>query len=265
MSFDLQEKSGFSAQPYELYLFQAAGLTFSLTNAENPITYLGAVYTPAAITRTESELSNEVVSGQIKIYIPNDHPLAGILLPYLPSSPIAVTEFGSHYSDTETVVLFTGVVASARFTDQCELTCNSAQYLLQRKIPQQLYQAPCSHIFGSPGCGADLNAHTYPGTVTAIDSTGTVLTIPAFASLPDTLKGGYLKRGNDYRMIVAHSGSTVTLISPFTGLAVGAAVSGTAGCALDFSTCAHYKLTINFLGFDLIPTVNPFDGSASIG
>ena len=265
MSFDALEKSGFGAKPYELYLFQGTGISFALTSSEIAITYLGQVYAPETITRTGVEQSNEVVSGQIKVFIPKDHALARLMLPYLPSSPIAITVFGSHYADTETVVLFTGVIASARFTDQCELTCNSAQYLLQRKIPQQLYQAPCSHIFGDAGCGANLAAHTYVGTVTGIDSTGTVLTIPAFAALPDTLQAGYLQFGGEFRMIVGHSGATVTLISPITDLAVGASVSGTAGCALTFSACAHYGRTISFLGFDLIPTVNPFDGSASVG
>jgi uncharacterized phage protein (TIGR02218 family) len=265
VSFDTVEQSGFGADPYELYLFQGTGISFALTSADNPVTYLGEVYASTTISRTGVEQSNEVVSGQIKIFIPKDHPLARLCLPYLPSSPIAVTVFGSHYSDTETVVLFTGVIASSRFTDQCELTCNSAQYLLQRKIPQQLYQAPCSHIFGDAGCGANLPAHTYVGTITAIDSTGTVLTIPAFASLPDTLQAGYLQVGDQFRMIVAHAGAQVTLISPINDLAAGASVSGTAGCALSFSACSHYGRTISFLGFDLIPTVNPFDGSASIG
>ncbi|MBZ5700248.1 MAG: DUF2163 domain-containing protein [Acidobacteriia bacterium] len=265
MSFDAKEKSGFGAQPYELYLFQTTGLTFALTSAESPITYLTQIYAPTTITRTEAEHSNEVVSGQIKIFIPKDHALAQLLVPYLPSAPIAVTVYGSHYSDTETVVLFTGTIASARFTDQCEITCNSAQYLLQRKIPQQLYQAPCSHIFGDAGCGASLAAHTYHGLITAIDSTGMVLTIPAFASLPDSLKGGYLKYGSDFRMIVDHSGSTVKLISAVPGMHAPEPADATAGCALDFSTCAHYVRTISFLGFDLIPTVNPFNGSASVG
>jgi hypothetical protein len=265
VSFDTIEQSGFGAQPYELYLFQGTGISFALTSAENPITYLGEVYAPATISRTGVEQSNEVVSGQIKVFIPKEHPLARLCLPYLPSSPIAITVFGSHYADAETVVLFTGTIASARFTDQCELTCNSAQYLLQRKIPQQLYQAPCSHIFGDAGCGADLTAHSYPGTITAIDSTGTVLTVPAFAALPDTLQAGYLQVGDEFRMVVGHSGATVTLISPISGLAAPASARGTAGCALNFSACAHYGRTISFLGFDLIPTVNPFDGSASVG
>jgi hypothetical protein len=260
-----KELSGYASDPYELYLFQMTGTVFALTNAELPIEYLENEYQPTTITRDEVNQSNEVVSGQMKIFIAKDHPLAALLVPYLPSSPISVTVFGSHYSDTETVVLFSGTVASARFTDQCEITCNSAQYLLQRKIPRDLYQAPCSHVFGDKGCGAVLGAHTYQGTVTAIDSTGTILTIPAYASLPDPLRAGYLQVGNECRMIVAQSGATVTLISPIEGLATGARVAAIAGCNLDFASCSHYGRTSSFLGFDLIPTINPFDGSASIG
>lgn len=265
MSYDAKEHLGYGGDPYELFLFQTVGSTFLLTSAEEAIVYLSQSYVPTTITRSELEHSNEVISGQIKVYIPKDHPLALLLLPYLPPTPIAITIFGSHYSDSETVVLFTGVVASARFTDQCELTCNSAQYLLQRKIPQATYQSSCSHIFGDAGCGADLAAHTYAGSVSAVSADGTVLTIPAFASLPDSLRAGYLKHGNDYRMVVGHSGSTVTLLSAIPGLLAGVSVTATAGCQLDFATCGHYGRTNSFLGFDLIPTINPFDGSASIG
>lgn len=264
MSYDALEQTG-GAQPYELYLFQGTGISFALTSADKPITYLGNNFVPSTISRSESEQSNEVVSGQMKIYLPKDHPLASLFLPYLPSSPVAITVYGSHYSDTETVVLFTGTVAAARFTDQCEMTCNSDQYLLQRKIPVQLYQSPCSHIFGDAGCGIDLAEHTYSGTIAAVDSTGTVLTVTGFASLPDSLTGGYLRRGNDVRMIVANTGASVTLLSPIADLEAGDSVLGIAGCQLTFAACSAYKNTFNFLGFDLIPTINPFDGSASIG
>ena len=265
MSFDALEQQGSGAQPYELFLFQGTGILFALSNADTSITYLGNTFVPTTITRSESEQSNEVVSGQLKIYLPTSHPLAQLLLPYLPTSPIAVTIYGSHYSDTETVVLFTGTIASARFTDQCEIVCNSSQYLLQNKIPAQLYQSPCGHIFGDAGCGIDLADHTYSGTVSAIDSTGTVLTVTGWTSLPDPLTGGYLQFGNYVRMIVAAAGNQVTLLSPIPGLEIGSAVLGIAGCPLTFAGCQHYSNSFHFLGFDLIPTINPFDGSASIG
>jgi uncharacterized phage protein (TIGR02218 family) len=265
MSYDALEQIGAGAQPYELYLFQGTGISFGLTSADKPITYLGNTFVPSTISRSESEQSNEVVSGQMKIFIQKDHPLAQLFLPYLPSSPIAITVYASHYSDTETVVLFTGTVASARFTDQCELTCNSDQYLLQRKIPVQLYQSPCSHIFGDAGCTVNLIDHTYPGTIATIDSTGSVLTVTGFGALPDSLTGGYLRFGDEVRMVVAHTGTSVTLLSAIPDLDVGDSVLGIAGCQLTFAACSAYKNTFNFLGFDLIPEINPFDGSASIG
>jgi len=265
MSYDALEQQGAGAQPYELYLFQGVGISFALTNADEPITYLGNVYTPTTIGRSEVDQSNEVVSGQIKVYVPKDHPLAELFIPYLPASPISLLVYGSHYGDSETVALFTGTVDSARFTDECEFTANSDQYLLQNKIPKQLYQSPCCHVFGDPGCGIDLTKHTYAGTITAIDATGTVLTIPAFASIPDSLQGGYLNWGNAKRMIVAQVGATVTLLSPIAGLTVGQSISGVAGCALTFAACSTYSNIANFFGFDLIPEINPFDGSASIG
>ena len=223
------------------------------------------MYQPTSITRSEVDQSNEVVSGQLKVYIPENHPLAQLVLPYLPASQIAVTIFGSHYGGSQTVTLFVGTLSSARYTDQCEITCNSAQYLLQRKIPLQTYQAPCCHIFGDIGCGISLGDHTYSGTISAIDSTGTILTVPEFASLPDPLLAGFVRRGNDVRMIVAQVGDVVTILSPIGGLEVGDALLGIAGCQLTFEACTAYKNIANFLGFDLIPITNPFDGSAAIG
>jgi uncharacterized phage protein (TIGR02218 family) len=267
MTFDAQEQLGSGSQPYELFLFQGTGLNIPLTSADREITYLGNVYAPAGIERGEVDQSSEVTSGTIKVFIPKDHPLAQMFIPYLPVSPISVIVYGSHYTDLdgETVALFTGTVASARFTDQCELTCTSSQYLLQRKIPVQLYQSQCCHVFGDAGCTINLADHTYPGEVTAIDTTGTVLTVPDFASIPDSLTSGYLAFAGELRMVVAHAGSQVTLLSPIVGLEVGSSVAGTAGCALTFAACAVYKNIAHFLGFDLIPEINPFDGSASVG
>ncbi|MGH9780338.1 MAG: phage BR0599 family protein, partial [Candidatus Acidiferrales bacterium] len=264
VTFDAQEKLGSGAKPYELYLFAMTGQEFALTTADVPITYLGQTYTPTTMSRTAIEQSNEVVAGQIKVYIPKTHPLALLFLPYLPPSVVSITIFGSHYGDSETVVLFTGTADAGQFTDQCELTCNSDQYQLQKKIPTQLFQTPCSHVFCDAGCTLSITDFTYSGSITAIDSTGTVLTVPAFASLPHSLTGGYFKRGNDVRMVVAHAGDQITLLSAIAGLEVGDACFGFAGCALTFAACVDYNNIDNYLGFDLIPILNPFDGTANI-
>lgn len=265
MSFDSIEKSTYDARPYELFLFQGTGIQYSMTSGDEDVSYLGFIFTKASITRTEVEQSAEVTSGQITIDLDPSHPVAQMFIPYLPTSPVAVTVYGGHVGDGAYAVLFTGTVSSARFTPegQCELLCNSENYALNRKILQQLYQAPCVHIFGDPDCGVDLGSVTYPGTVGAISADGFDVTVSAFGSLPHSLRAGFLRVGNILRMIVEHTGSTIKLLAPIASLQVGDAVSGTAGCQQTYAACQEYDNIANFLGFDLIPTLNPFDGSVT--
>jgi uncharacterized phage protein (TIGR02218 family) len=258
MSYDSVEQSTASSQAFELYKFSTLAQTFYFTSADQPITYLTQVYTPSTIRRTEFEHSNEVVSGQVKIYVPPASPVAQLLIPYLTATPMQVTIYGGHYGDTDVVALFSGKVSSAAIETECEIIVNSDLYILQRKIPKQGYQSPCVHIFGDAGCGINLTLFTTSGVISAISADGLTITVAAFSGLPNSLAGGYFKRGNDYRMITAHSGSTVTLLSPISALNVGDAVTGTAGCQLTYAACQQYNNVPNFLGFDLIPKTNPF-------
>jgi hypothetical protein len=265
VTYDGMEQSTASSKPYELYLFEGTGIDVAVTSADKTINYFAHTFVPVTISRTEVDESAEVQSGQIKVYVPKNHPIAEMFVGYLPTSPVSLTIFGSHYGDSETGVVFSGTVASARFTDECELVCNSDQYRLQSKIPRIQYQSPCPHIFGDLGCTFPLATVTYPGTVTAISADGLTITIPAFASLPHPLKAGFLRHGNDVRMIVDQGGSGtgfyVVLIAAVAGMQVGDSVQGVAGCQQTFDACASYNNIANFLGFDLIPLTNPFDGS----
>lgn len=207
----------------------------------------------------------EVDSGEIKLYIPNSHPLAQLFIPGLPPSKVQLTAYAGHYGDSEVIAFYSGSVASGSFTDECELICRSDKYLLNRKIPKELYQGLCNHIFGDAGCGINLALFTYAGTVGSVDSTGTVITVAAFAGVPSgQLKGGYFRYGNAVRAILVHSGSSITLMSPIAGLVPGGVCSAVAGCAHTYPACQGYDNVPNFLGFDLIPLINPFDGTTSL-
>jgi hypothetical protein len=261
------EQSTASSKPYELYLFQGTGIEVAVTSADQTIGYLSRTYLPATISRTEIDESAEVQSGQIKVYVPKNHPIASLFVGYLPTSPVSLTIFGSHYGDSETGVVFSGTVASSHFTDECELICNSDEYRLQSKIPRIQYQSMCPHIFGDTGCTKDLSALTYEGVVSAISADGLTITIPAFAIPPHPFRAGYLRSGNYLRMIVDQGGTGssffVVLLAPIADLEIGADVQGTAGCQQTFDACASYSNIANFLGFDLIPLLNPFDASVS--
>lgn len=264
MSFDSIEQSQSAGEPWEIYLFQTEAASFYLTSADQSITYLGQTYAPQTLRRDEMEETSEVDSGEIKVYIPSSHPLAQLFIPGLPPTPVQVTIFAGHQGDSEVVVFFTGECYGTAYTDECEITCRSEKYKLQRKIPKELYQSLCNHVFGDAGCGIDLALFTYTGVVDGIDATGTVITIDAFASLPRSLKGGYFATGNAVRAIVAHSGAAITLMSPIGGLAAGTACKGIAGCAHTYPACQSYDNVPNFLGFDLIPSINPFDETTSL-
>ena len=262
MSYDAIEKSQASSQPFELYLFQTGNQSWFLTSADQAIVYLGNSYTPTTLDRTEMEHTNEVVSGQIKIYLPPAHPIAQFFIAGLPPTEMAVTVYGGHYGDSEVAVLFSGSVASGRFTDQCELICNSDVYKLQRKIPRQSYHTTCAHVFGDAGCTVNLALYTTPGVIASVDTTGTIVHVATFAGLTHLLQGGYFRRGNDVRMVVADDGAgNITLLYPISNLRVGDACSGVAGCQLTYAACKSYNNVVHFLGFDLIPVSNPFDGS----
>ena len=259
MSYDAQEQARQSS-PFELYLFQVTGAEFALTSADHSIVYATRTYVPTVMSRTGVDQSQEMNAGQMTIQLPKAHQLAALFIPYLPAGPVALTVYGGHDSDSEIVVLFSGKVASAAFKEECSLLCVPDQDQVKKQIPYALYQSGCAHIFGDAGCTFDLSTVTYSGTISAIDATGTIITVSAFA-LATTLKNGYFQRGNDVRMIVDQSGSTVTLIEAMTGLHVGDAVSAVAGCAHTYAACTHYVNVPNFLGFDMIPTQNPFSGS----
>jgi uncharacterized phage protein (TIGR02218 family) len=259
MSYDGVEQSTAQSQAFELYKFAIPGQqTFYLTSADDDVTYLGQLYVASTIRRSEVEHSNEVISGQLKIYVPPDSQIADLLIPYLTPSPMQVTLFGGHYGDSEVVTLFSGKVSSAAIETECEIIVNSDQYILQRKIPKQLYQSPCVHVFGDAGCGINLNDFTTSGLVSAVSADGLTVTVPAFAGLTHSLAGGYFRRGSDVRMILAQAGANITLLSPISGLAGGDPCSGTAGCQLTYAACQSYNNVPNFLGFDLVPLTNPF-------
>jgi len=186
MTFAAQELA--NSQPFELYLFSTTGSVFTLTSGDEPVNFQGQLYSPTPITRSEIAQTQEFAAGQLLIQIPKSHPLAGLFIAYLPPAPVKVTIFAGHIGDPDVAVVFGGEVASARYADECELTCIPGQAYLKQQIPTLVYQSSCAHVFGD-------------------------------------------------------------------------AVLAVAGCAHNYAACAGYSNVANFLGFDLMPTRNPFQGS----
>ena len=179
ISFDSLEKSQASGQPWEIFRFVTTGQAFSHIGRRAdrvPRTNLRPDDAPAR--RDGRDRGSRL--GADQTLLPSSHPLASFI-PGLPPAPVQLTAFVGHFGDTDVLAFFGGSVYSGSFTDECELTCRSDKYLLNRKIPKEIYQGLCNHIFGDAGCGIDLALFTYSGAVSAIDATGTLITVPGFA------------------------------------------------------------------------------------
>ena len=63
----------------------------------------------------------------------------------------------------------------------------------------------------------------------------------------------------DYRMITAHTGDTVTVLSPFEDLAAGDSIEVYAGCDRTKAVCvSKFSNYDNFGGWADWPTKNPY-------
>lgn len=263
MTYAARETSVHSGEPYELFAFQTADDAWFFTSSDTAQSYLGFEFMPETIVRTAINQSGEAKGGQVKLTLPLANPVALQFRSYVPDSPMSIVIYRTHGTDGEFVTTFTGRVLSAAFGDFAELTCMPENDLLKYNVPSAKFQTQCNHFLFGTGCGVSKTDFAVNGVVSHIDATGNVLTVAAFAGKPDGwFAAGYVEVGLQRRMIVAHAGNLVTLITPVPGLVVGAALVGYAGCMRDFHTCvAKFTNGPHFSGFQWIPIKNPFTTS----
>lgn len=258
MSYDAREQSRFGGEPFELYLFQTDTAEWCFTSSDEARTVAGRSYNPEAIKRTATSQGSELASGTITVSLPKDNPIAQMFVQYLPPSPLNLTILRGHDAEPEIVAQFVGSVTAVNFGDFCDLTCAPEQETLKKLIPAARYQKPCNRILYDAGCTIDKSLFRVAGTVTAV--AGTVVTSAAFATQPDGwLTTGWMEKGPVRRMILDHTGDTVTLIIPLPGLTVGDSIAAFAGCKRDYATCvSKFSNGVHFFGFESIPGTNPF-------
>ena len=134
------------------------------------------------------------------------------------------------------------------------------QQTLKRTLPPARYQKQCNRILYDPGCGVARAAFKVTGVLSSV--AGAVIRAPEFAAKPDGwFAAGYVELGVERRMILDHTGDTLTLRTAMPSLHVGVSLAAYAGCMRDSGTCnAKFNNGARFFGFEWIPTRNPFDG-----
>lgn len=274
MTYAAHELSVYGGCPVELYKFTHGVDVWYLTGAERAIVAGTETYkTGWPLSRSEPEFSQETTHSELKIYTSQNMPVALLFSRGAPWFPVWVSVYRMHRDDTEKVLIWQGQIRSASWNlseGTAELGCTPIETTIGKIGFRQACGPMCSKRLYSVRCGVSEASFTVSTTIATLDTTGTILTSPAFAAKPD----GYYRLGeaffqdlNARVQIIAHVGQTLTLRRPVVGLTVGLGVRAVAGCDHvwkksngDFGDCvAKFSNGSNFLGFPFVPAKNPYE------
>jgi uncharacterized phage protein (TIGR02218 family) len=271
MTYTAKEQSEIEGSPVELYEFKLAGQVFRSTSQSEPVTFDGFVYLPAPIKRNNPKLSKERSGVQLLVTVPTSADVAQEYIDIVPTAKMSLTIFRQHRTDTptpQTITFWKGFITNVSYKDEiAEMTCEPIQSLFAREIPRQVYSGLCNHVLFDTGCRVSRVSFSDVVEVTAISTSGDVLTLDSLSTArpADTTfyDGGFVERANgDKRLILEYTFATdeVRILLPFDGLAVGEDVTARAGCAHDITTCRDkFNIVPNFGGFPWSPNTNPFE------
>lgn len=258
MSLNSRECSVCDGEPFEGYWFTCGPNSWRFTNGDTDRVINGFLYERETILRDEIDQNQEARAGSIKVQIPLDNPVAEIFKGLISPRPVSLVVFHGQVGETEVGAYFTGMVASVKRQNTCELTCVTENDTMKQDVPGLHYQVQCPRDLFSDGCTLRRQDWEVLGTIS--DVNGNLVSSPAFAAKPDGwFAGGWLEWNGTAMAIVAHVGQDLTLFFPLEGLASNANVVAYPGCQGTEAVCAEkFSNLVNHLGFARIPSKNPF-------
>lgn len=266
MTYQTYEESRDSGQPYQLLEFRSGTEYYRYTTADHIITVAAVQYLPDnPMQSVEIKETNVDDKGKLNFQVMRDHEIAQLFLIAAPRT-ITLRIFGGHETDpTEDIItLWSGRVMACEWDEEDEATisCESNTTILQRNGLPYTFAASCQHTLFRGGCNLDLFAYSTLYSVTSVtDYTVTFPELIGHAS-NEYIGGLVINDGIDYRMITEFDNTTgvLTLIRPFENLDPGKIVRVARGCDRSSARCEQLGNFEHYLGFDTVPTRNPFEG-----
>lgn len=272
MPFTPEEISLYDGTPVELYYFRSddAQEQWAFTSGDAEIIDGVLRYTPIPISRTGLQSSTGEAQGQIRITIPADDPLAKKFIAYLPERQVLLTILQFHRSDVgfERIPVFIGTVNSVDFENgEAILSCQPVTKGLTRSVPWQSYKALCNWPLYGPGCGVLRTSFQTVLPAGPQFVSGDIVRDNAFSALASGwFTNGYIEvvETRETRFILSHTTNELRIIYPLTSYQEGMEVRVYAGCDRTEATCrTKFNNIQNYLGFNRVPTNNPFNTSFS--
>lgn len=267
-SFDTFESSQQGSRPVELYTFALGSVAYLFTSAEDPIVLGADTYAAESIKRDRILNEPNARNEPLGISLPATNSFVSQYVSVVPGTRASCTIVRLQRSEVPTfatrIVIFKGFVASAAFPGDgtiARLAVKSLEASLAKTIPRYTYQGLCGHVLYDTECGVNSNLFKVTGSVSAMS--GNVMTLPAAAAKPDGyFNGGFVRPVgiSDFRLILSHVGSSLTLLLPFPVAVTGLSVEAYAGCNHDAEGDCSTKFNnvVEHGGFPFVPFKNPF-------
>lgn len=267
MSFDTIELSRFLGRPVRLFVFTRQSTVWRFCTGDRDITIGENTYYHAQIDRSEIRQTVERAKDSITIKLAylrdpdaDEYPVTQSFgdnwFPYVPSSTVTVVCMEHHYGDTDPpVVQWMGQVTQPKFTDtELELVCEPTGGTDRARNQGAKWQRSCwktVYSTGIRGCNLDPSGFEVAATLSGVS--GLTLTASAFGTAPINLAGGSLVWTNgagmvERRSIMAHSGSSITVLYGSADLAPALNVVALPTCPRTWAACEVRGNTINFGG-----------------
>lgn len=268
------------SKPKELYRFVEGSSVWTVTSADSSEVYNGETYVPVTIGRSEAESKNELSRANLQITVDLDNAMGRRWLKNILDEVVSLTLFSKDGADV--AVTWKGRLSSVKPEETAiTLVFESIFTSLRRPGLRAKYQRSCPHVLYRRGCNLDKDDFAVSSAITAVS--GATVTATAAALQPDGWYNGGMIQGPDgaLRFVLAHVGSTLTLIRSLDSVTEGFANSGYGngyglfygglavniypGCDRTKETCSgKFNNLLNMGGFPFIPLKNPFGGSSIV-
>ena len=269
MSFLNYETSLESGTPIELIEIAIGLTTYRFSTSEDNYTFGSDEYEGSSISRAPIKVGQDERTQIINFTLPSNHEFVQKYVTVVPGSVATVSVFRFHRLDgaLERVLTWKGIVRSVGFNQDGTAASVAAMPItggLSRQIPRFTYQNPCNHVLFDDRCKVGLDLTTsHTDVVTAVS--GSTITVNGLSGKgAGWAVGGYVTNTttDDYRLVLAQSVDTVTLLLPFPSslTVLGEMFTVTAGCDHSIATCkSKFNNVANYGGFAFVPTKNPFE------
>jgi uncharacterized phage protein (TIGR02218 family) len=236
-TFSDLESSAESSRPVELYVFALGATSYLYTNSQDEITVGADVYLPTSISRDAIAQGSDERNRVLTVTMPGDNTFARKYVDVVPGNRAVLSIYRLQRDESPgptPVLAWKGIIKSVRFPDNGQTAQVAAQSLdaaLSHKIPRYSYKSLCNHVLYGAGCLVDPTAFSVTGLCSSI--AGSTVVMVGADSQPDGYwKGGIIRpvSGTDFRLVLDHVGTTLTLLLPFADDPTGANLQVYAGC-----------------------------------